>query len=77
MLKREFQTLNSDDSGARDSGQAQSSGESDKKDPATSFFKFYRKSQVSQKTEVDTCLDAQPQTGLMNTCSFQSSKGCS
>lgn len=57
MLKREFQTLNSDDSAARDSGQAQSSGESDKKDPAGSFFRFSQKSQVFQKTEVDTYLD--------------------
>ncbi|KAJ8000076.1 hypothetical protein DPEC_G00201100 [Dallia pectoralis] len=34
MLKREFQTLNSDDTAARDSGQGQSTGESDKNDPA-------------------------------------------
>ncbi|XP_008291776.1 zinc finger BED domain-containing protein 4-like, partial [Stegastes partitus] len=64
MLKREFQTLNSDDSAARDSGQAQSSGESDKKDPAASFFRFNRKPQISQKTEVDIYLEAPTTDGF-------------
>ena len=59
MLKREFQTLNSDDTAARDSGEAQSRGESDK-DPAASFFRFNRNPQVSRKTEVDTYLDVPP-----------------
>lgn len=64
MLKREFQTLNSDDSAARDSGQAQSSGESDKIDPAASFFRFNKKPQVFQKSEVDTYLDAPTTDGF-------------
>uniref|UniRef100_A0A8C5A4Z1 Transposase n=1 Tax=Gadus morhua TaxID=8049 RepID=A0A8C5A4Z1_GADMO len=48
MLKREFQTLNSDDSGL-----AQSSGKPVKKDPA-----------VNPKTEVDTYLDAPTTDGF-------------
>ncbi|XP_050992592.1 uncharacterized protein LOC127181736 [Labeo rohita] len=64
MLKREFQTLSSDDSAARDLGQPQSSGEMEKKDSAVSFFRFNRKTQVSQKTEVDTYLDAPTTDGF-------------
>ncbi|XP_062307988.1 uncharacterized protein LOC134012253 [Osmerus eperlanus] len=64
MLKREFQTLNSDDSAARDSGQAQSSGGSDKKDPAASFFRFNKNTQVNQKSEVDAYLDAPTTDGF-------------
>ncbi|XP_073714048.1 zinc finger BED domain-containing protein 4-like [Misgurnus anguillicaudatus] len=64
MLKREFQTLNSDALAARDSGQAQYSGESDKKDPAASFFRFNTKPQVLQKSEVDTYLDAPTTDGF-------------
>ncbi|KAK1904739.1 Zinc finger BED domain containing protein 4 [Dissostichus eleginoides] len=63
MLKRELQT-NSDDSDARDSGQTQSSGESNKKDPAASFFRFNRNPQVPQKSEVDTYLDAPTTDGF-------------
>ncbi|KAJ4931077.1 hypothetical protein JOQ06_025376 [Pogonophryne albipinna] len=63
MLKRELQT-NSDDSDARDSGQTQSSGESNKKDPAASFFRFKRNPQVPQKSEVDTYLDAPTTDGF-------------
>ncbi|XP_056291588.1 uncharacterized protein LOC130207138 [Pseudoliparis swirei] len=59
MLKREFQSFHYDDSDARDSGQSPSSGESDKKDPAVSFFKFNKR-----KTEVDTYLDAPTTDGL-------------
>lgn len=64
MLKREFQTLSSDDSAARDLGQPQSSGEMEKKDSAASFFRFNRKTPVSQKTEVDTYLDAPTTDGF-------------
>ena len=65
MLTREFQTLNSDDSTARDSsGQAQSSGGSDKKDPAASFFRFSKNTQVHQKSEVDAYLDAPTTEGF-------------
>lgn len=49
MLKREFQKLNCDDSAARDSDQAQSSGGSDKKDPVVSFLRFNKNTQVHQK----------------------------
>lgn len=64
MLKREFQTLNCDDSAARDSAQAQSSGGSDKKDPAVSFFRFNKNTQVHQKSEVDAYLDAPTTDGF-------------
>ncbi|XP_036404567.1 zinc finger BED domain-containing protein 4-like [Megalops cyprinoides] len=60
MLKKEFQT-NCDDSEARDSGPMQSSG-GDKTDPAASFFRFNRN--PSQKSEVDTYLDAPTTDGF-------------
>ena len=59
MLKREFQILNSDDSGP-----AQSSGKPVKKDPAASFFRFNQKTEVNPKTEVDTYLDAPTTDGF-------------
>ncbi|KAL7375971.1 hypothetical protein ABVT39_027587 [Epinephelus coioides] len=62
MLKREFQALTSDDSAARDPGQAQCSGENDK-DPAASFFRFSRNTQVT-KAEVDVYLDAPTTNGF-------------
>ncbi|KAK5893990.1 hypothetical protein CesoFtcFv8_010730 [Champsocephalus esox] len=63
MLKRELQT-NSDDSDARDSGQTQFGGESNKKHPAASFFTFNRNPQVPQKSKVDTYLDAPTTDGF-------------
>ena len=59
MLKREFQILNSDDSGP-----AQSSGKPVKKDPAASFFRFNQKTEVNPKTEVDAYLDAPTTDGF-------------
>ena len=64
MLKREFQTLIADDSAANDSGQAQSSDRSGKKDPAASFFRFNSNTQVHQKSEVDAYLDAPTTDGF-------------
>ena len=64
MLKRQFQILNSDESAARDSGQARSSGGSDKRDPAASFFRFNRNPQVFRNTEVDTYLHAPTTDGF-------------
>ncbi|KAJ8347005.1 hypothetical protein SKAU_G00284060 [Synaphobranchus kaupii] len=64
MLKREFQTVNSDDSEARSSDQSQSSGDIDKKDTAASFFRFNQNPQNPRKTEVDTYLDAATTDGF-------------
>ena len=64
MLKREHQTVNSDDSDTRSSDKSQSSGDIDKKDSAASFFRFNQNPLNSRKTEVDTYLDAPTRDGF-------------
>ncbi len=70
MLKREFQT-HFDDS---DAGQTQYSGESYKKHASSDLTKTLR---FLKKLKWTLIWMPQPQIRLMNTHSFQNSKGCS